>query len=406
MSSVPVCLEISIRTEFPADHDVVATDRTVGSPWRGPRLRTLCQVVAVLAVLAVLVIAGAAVLPEAWPNLTQAMSQSPFTPLLVAACWLAATTAAIIGKRIITAGCLTWRCTATVHVSGTVANRVVPAGAGAAGAYLVAMRRGGMTTAAAAGVVALWAVAGALAHGSGLILGMIWLRGGELALAAAVLVIAASIVGGYRLSRRARHRGSVPVTQRLILLQPAAWQPRTRLGRAVRHHAINVRATAADVISMARARPFLAAAAVLAQLTAMICLAVGFAAAAMSLGVPVSATAAMAAYVAGIAVATTTPTPAGIGSAEAALVGALVVAGATVGQALPAVLVFRAVILLAPVAAALAMAGAWSIIRGKSRLAQTSIVTDAVARLQAATVVPASPPRHRGVIDISHPAAE
>ncbi|WP_165367968.1 hypothetical protein, partial [Phytoactinopolyspora endophytica] len=72
-------------------------------------------------------------------------------------------------------------------------------------------------------------------------------------------------------------------------------------------------------------------------------------------------------YIAGTALSATTPTPAGIGSSEAALVAGLVVAGVAVGEALPIVLLFRAVILLAPVVAAALFAGGWVVMGWKNR---------------------------------------
>jgi hypothetical protein len=111
----------------------------------------------------------------------------------------------------------------------------------------------------------------------------------------------------------------------------------------------------------------MAVAATAAQLVAMLCLGLGFATAAISFGVPVTLMTGVAAYAAGTALSATVPTPAGIGSTEAALVGTLILAGASMAEALPIVLVFRAVVLLAPVAAAAVIAGVWVCVRWSAR---------------------------------------
>lgn len=352
-----------------------------------------------LAVVGMMVAVGFAVVPVAGPNLVRAMRENPLAPVLVAVCWIVATTASITGKRIISTGHLRWSDATAAHIGGTVANRVVPAGVGAAGVFLGALRRGGASTTVAAGVVALWAVAGALAHATGLLFGAAWLRGGWASLAIAVTAVGAVLVIGPLIVRRVHVRSAVPSPEdqaiehspvhQITAFQPAASLPEamrlphaTPLGqpipvpqalppvqeaplpqpcapRTMRERAAFVAATARDVVCAARARPSLAAAAVTAQLVATLSLAVGFATAAASFDVQVTIAVAMASYLAGTALSAATPTPAGIGSAEAALVGALVVSGVRFGEALPAVLLFRAVILLAPIVAAALIALAW-----------------------------------------------
>ncbi|WP_129663639.1 lysylphosphatidylglycerol synthase domain-containing protein [Phytoactinopolyspora endophytica] len=325
---------------------------TRGGSWR--------HVAIPLALAALLIVASVTVLPAAAPRLKEAMRQNPAAPLLVTACWLLATSAFVTGKRIVAAGHLTWADTIAAHIGGTVANRVVPAGAGAAGVFLAALRRGGASTASAVGMVALWAAAGGLAHAAGFLFGVAWLRGGASAVALVVLVTCAVITAAIVVSRR-RGTAAMALSVRWRTSGRTSRPPvplsRTARGRAARNRLRHAASVIHDVLAQARAHPAIAVAAVAAQLVAVTCLAIGFAAATAVLGVPVTATASIAAYLTGTALSATTPTPAGIGSAETALVAALVVAGATVSEALPAVLLFRAVILLAPVAAAALIAG-------------------------------------------------
>ncbi len=315
------------------------------------------RVVGLLAVLAILVVVGFLIVPSVLPNLITSMRRNPYVPLLVAMFWIMATMAAIAGKRAIASGYLTWSGAATAHIGGTVANRVVPAGVGAAGVFVAALHRGGASNTAAAGVVALWAVAGALAHGSGLLLGVAWLREGwsgllTVIVVATVLVFAVRFLVRRLAARRAARRADRPVTASVTTLPPSR---QTKLQR--------LRATVHDVVAAVRARPVLALAALGAQLTAAACLATGFALAAVGFGVEISIGVGMAAYLAGTALSAATPTPAGIGSAETALIGALMLAGAGLGEALPVVFLFRAVVLVAPVLAAALMGAAWVVVR-------------------------------------------
>lgn len=315
------------------------------------------RVVGLLAVLAILVVVGVLIVPSVLPNLITSMRRNPYVPLLVAMFWIMATMAAIAGKRAIASGYLTWSGAATAHIGGTVANRVVPAGVGSAGVFVAALHRGGASNTAAAGVVALWAVAGALAHGSGLLLGVAWLREGWSGLltvvaVATVLVFAVRFLVHRLTARRAASRSDRPVTASVTTLLPSR---QTKLQR--------LRATVRDVVAAVRARPVLALAALGAQLAAAACLATGFALAAVGFGVEISIGVGMAAYLAGTALSAATPTPAGIGSAETALIGALMLAGAGLGEALPVVFLFRAVVLVAPVLAAAVMAAAWVVAR-------------------------------------------
>lgn len=311
------------------------------------------RVVGLLAVLAILVVVGVIIVPSVLPNLITSMRRNPYVPLLVAMFWIMATVAAIAGKRAIASGYLTWSGAATAHIGGTVANRVVPAGVGAAGVFVAALHRGGASNTAAAGVVALWAVAGGLAHGSGLLLGVAWLREGWSGLLTVVVVATVLVLAVRFLVRRlAARRAARPVTASVTTLLPSR---RTKLQR--------LKATARDVVAAVRARPVLALAALGAQLAAATCLATGFALAAVGFGVEISIGVGMAAYLAGTALSAATPTPAGIGSAETALIGALMLAGAGLGEALPVVFLYRAVVLVAPVLAAAVMAAAWLVVR-------------------------------------------
>ncbi|WP_239001000.1 lysylphosphatidylglycerol synthase domain-containing protein [Jiangella asiatica] len=346
------------------------------------------RVVALLAIVAGLTAVGLLVVPVAVPNLTAAMERSPLVPLMVAMCWVLATLSSVAGKRVICAGYLDWTGTATAHVGGTVANRVVPAGVGAAGVFVAALHRGGATTTVAAGVVALWAAAGGLAHGAGLLLGLAWLREGWYGVLAAVVALIVLAIGvrliAIRIARAVRE---------------GRWSPRWRLRRrppesdAVGGRIARLRSAVRDMVAVVRARPVMALAAVGAQLVSTLCLAAGFAAAATGLGVPVNLGVGMAAYLAGTALAAAMPTPAGIGSAETALVGALMLAGAGVGEALPAVLLFRAVILLAPVVTATAMGAAWLTRRAARCVGNVAAgpgpVVEAVAAPEPDPVIPA-----------------
>nr|WP_281387033.1 lysylphosphatidylglycerol synthase domain-containing protein [Jiangella mangrovi] len=322
-----------------------------------------------MAVIAGLVAVGLVVVPAALPNLATAMRSNPTVPFIVALFWVLATIAAITGKRAICTGYLSWTETATAHVGGTVANRIVPAGVGAAGVFAAALHRGGASNTAAAGVIALWAVAGGLAHAGGLLLGVAWLREGWSGLltvlaVAAVIVVAVKLLAGWLSRRRAARSvgglarfGAHPAVRTAPVASslPAVVAPPSKWRRLV--------LTSRDVLASVRARPVLALAALTAQLAAATCLATGFALAAVGFGVPISIGVAMAAYLAGTALSAATPTPAGIGSAETALIGTLMLAGASLGEALPTVFLFRAVILIAPVAAAALMAAAWVCVR-------------------------------------------
>ncbi|NED96238.1 hypothetical protein G1H11_13045 [Phytoactinopolyspora alkaliphila] len=319
-------------------------------------------------------VGGIAVLPSALPSLVDGMSQNPWAPVFVGASWLLATVSAIVGKRFIAAGHLGWLGATTAHIGGTVTNRVVPGGVGAAGVFLAALRKGGASTTAAAAVVALWAAAGAVAHVGGLIFGAAWLQGGAPLVGVVILASGALALTGPSIARQigraakgVTHRWRVPPWRRphakqsdsspngVVPGDPTRRRTRQTIAERVRH----ALSAAGDVVAAARARPVMAAGALAAQVVAMLCLAVGFATAVNSFGVPVSVAAGMASYAAGTALSATVPTPAGIGSTEATLVGALVVAGATVSEALPTVLLFRAVILLAPVIVAALIAGVW-----------------------------------------------
>ena len=333
------------------------------------------RVVGLLAIIAGLVAVGLVVVPAALPNLVTAMRSNPTVPFIVALFWILATVASITGKRAICTGYLSWTETATAHIGGTVANRIVPAGVGAAGVFAAALHRGGASNTAAAGVIALWAMAGGLAHAGGLLLGVAWLREGWSGLLtvvalATLLVVGVKLLAGWLSRRRAARAGRVarvaasparfgahPAvrTARAGSTLPAVVSPPSKWRRLV--------LTARDVLAAVRARPILALAALTAQLAAATCLATGFALAAVSFGVPISIGVAMAAYLAGTALSAATPTPAGIGSAETALIGTLMLAGASLGEALPTVFLFRAVILIAPVVAAALMAAAWVSVR-------------------------------------------
>jgi uncharacterized membrane protein YbhN (UPF0104 family) len=328
---------------------------------------------------ALLAAAAVAVVPGAVPNLATGVRERPDSPALVTACWLAATTASIAGKRVLADGALTWRGAAAAHVVGTVSNRIIPAGAGAGGTYLVALRRGGMSLTAAAAMVALWAIASGVAHGSGALVGVLWHYSGLVGIAglAAVVAVVGWRVRVYRATSRRgantssvpasvlAHRSSSPDTTALQDGPSTAVEPR-RLSTVAEPASDShqrrsaLRNLITDAVAVIRSNPRRAVAALVAQACAMSCLAIGFAIAVSSFGVPVSPTTAMAAYVVGTALSSTVPTPAGIGSADAALVGALMMVGSPMNAAIPAVLVFRAVILLAPIAVALVMAIGWT----------------------------------------------
>lgn len=343
------------------------------------------KAVAIICFAALLAAASVAVVPGTFPNLAAGVRERPDAPALVTVCWLAATSASIAGKRALAGGALTWRGAAAAHVVGTVSNRIVPAGAGAGGTYFIALRRGGMTLTVAAAMVALWAIASGVAHGTGALVGLVWLYAGVTGMAALVALV--GIVGWRVRVRRTRSAGqrhgpatspdasSLSMLPRAVVAEPGSTDavaprrlrtvaapapvPDTRRGRAS-HKLSALRGAMADAFAVIRANPRRAVAAVLAQACAMSCLAVGFAIVTISFGVPASPTTAMAAYMVGTAVSSTVPTPAGIGSADAALVGALVMVGSSISAAIPAVLVFRAVILLAPIAVAAVMAIGWT----------------------------------------------
>lgn len=355
------------------------------------------KALAIIGFAALLAVAAIAVAPETVPNLVAGVRERPESPALVTGCWAAATTASIAGKRALSDGALTWRGAATAHIVGTVSNRVVPAGVGAGGTYLIALRRGGMTLTTAAAMAVLWAFASGIAHSSGALIGLVWLYSGIVGIGALAVV---GVLTGWRVrahrvraqrTPRSRHvteheGGSASLSgdwrygdhrldhpaavtdapmagdsepHRLRTAAESAPVPDTRRGRVVQklHH---LRSSIADAVAVVRANPRCAGAALLAQAGAMSCLAVGFAIATSSLGVPVPMATAMAAYMAGTAVSATVPTPAGIGAADAALVGALVMVGSPLGDAIPAVLIFRAVILLAPIVVAAVMALRWT----------------------------------------------
>nr|WP_246221209.1 lysylphosphatidylglycerol synthase domain-containing protein [Phytoactinopolyspora mesophila] len=305
-----------------------------------------------------MVVGGVLVLPEALPNLLEGMRRQPFAPLIAAGFWAAATAASITGKRLIAAGHLGWTGTTTAHITGTVANRLIPAGVGAAGAFVAALRRAGASNTMAAGAVAMWSAGGCVAYAGGLLLSLAWLWGGGSLLVVAIAMVVLMIVTGPNLARRAGSaiRG-LPVWARAS--RGAGSQPRTGMGRVLRDRMYRVACAAREIASSVRARPKVAVGVVVTQILAMLSMAAGFAMVTASFGLPVTIAVGMAAYVAGTALAATTPTPAGIGSAEATLVGALVVVGVAASDALPAVLLFRAVVLLAPVVIAVILATVW-----------------------------------------------
>ncbi len=339
----------------------------------------------VIICFAVLVAAASvAVVPGTVPNLASGMRERPESPALITACWLVATSASIAGKRAIADGVLSWRVAAAAHVIGTVSNRVIPAGAGAGGAYVIALRRGGKTLTTAAAIAALWALASGIAHGTGALVGLVWLYSGLTGMAVLAVAVA---VGGWRVrAHRARSpedreepatspdtrpseyvprkvvdEHTATETEPLALQTMADTTPAPATRRALIAEKLSaLRAAVVGAVAAIRANPRRAGMAVAAQAGAMSCLAIGFAISASGFGVPAPMTTLVAAYVIGTAVSSTVPTPAGIGSADAALVGALVMVGASLGAAIPAVLVFRAVILLAPIALAVVIPIAWT----------------------------------------------
>jgi len=350
------------------------------------------KAVALVGCAALLAAAAVAVVPDTLPNLWAGMRKRPESPALIAACWVVATTVSITGKCVLSKGSLSWRGAAGAHIVGTVSNRIVPAGFGAGGAYLIALRKGGMALPAASAMVVLWAGASGVAHATGVLIGGLWLHSGiGILIAATILGIMAwrsrRLAAGMTTKRAARPEVSPLLpsatgseSEVRDLTQPSLsladdlvtrtldrkLLPETRTVR-VRQRVRALRGAAGDAVTVIRDEPRYVLVAVSAQAAAMVCLAIGFAITAGSFGLPVAMTTAMAAYVAGTALSATFPTPAGIGSADAALVGALVMVGAPVSDAVPTVLVFRAVILLAPIMVAGILAAGWAIRRRRAR---------------------------------------
>jgi uncharacterized membrane protein YbhN (UPF0104 family) len=343
-----------------------------------------------LSCAALLAAAVVAVVPETLPNLWAGVKERPESPALVSAFWLVATAISITGKCALSSGVLSWRASAAAHIAGTVSNRIVPAGFGAGGAYLIALRKGGMALPAASAMVILWAGASGVAHATGVLIGGLWLHSGIGILIAATFLaviawrarrLAAGVTTGCAVQAKAAplpavagDAGGVPGSPLAALSSADGHSamptvdvqvlPETRTARA-RQRVRTIRGSAGDAATVIRDEPRSVLVAVTAQAAALACLAIGFGIAAGSFGVPVTITTAMAAYVAGTALSATFPTPAGIGTADAALVGALVMVGAPVSDAVPTVLVFRAVILLAPIVVAGIVAIGWATWRRK-----------------------------------------
>jgi uncharacterized membrane protein YbhN (UPF0104 family) len=247
--------------------------------------------------------------------------------------------------------------TMLAELAASTANRLTPAGLGGAAVNVRYLTLSGATTATAAGgIVIALAIVGALADLVLLVFlvvagGIVGLGGGRAALAAlrsrvvhltgpsAIrIVLAGVIVAGVVLavrrivSRRRRSFGDEATASAL-----------RNLGRLAVSNARHV----ADVAR----RPRDLATLVTASGATTVLMGLGLAVAVHAVPGPTPGSHVgliVSAYMVGAAVGSAVPTPAGVGSAEASLVGALVVVNVPVAHALQSVLLFRLAVFWSP----------------------------------------------------------
>ena len=241
--------------------------------------------------------------------------------------------------------------TTLVQLAAAAANRVVPAGLGAAAVNVRYLCRRGLTPAPAAGAVGAVGVLGALADG--LLLLVVLLIGAWIGFSGGAHELSAVGTGLWRLVDRIGQLPR-PAQAGLALAVVAIVGCFRSLQRARgRSHAAAAAKSIADAARHAlalRSRP--GDLIVLMASSAGTTLVLGVAFAVCTVGVSGAtrdAGALVVAYLVGAAAAAALPVPAGLGSTEATLVAALVAAHIRTADAVQAVLIFRLVTFWAPV---------------------------------------------------------
>ena len=247
--------------------------------------------------------------------------------------------------------------TALAQLAASTANRVTPAGLGGAAVNVRFLSRGGMDTATALGAVGVLGLLGSAADLLLIIVlvicgGYIGLGGGHAELTSlgnrlahlatvptvspTTLIVAAALALALLLVHRSRRPAFCAITDR----RP----PRAVVTETLRHMA-DIGRRPADLITLLGA-------------SAATTFSLGIALAVSVLAIPGHVTGSsfgmvIMAYLLGAAAGSAIPVPAGIGSTEAALVAAMVVAHVPAGHALQSVLLFRLITFWAPAVAGL-----------------------------------------------------
>lgn len=200
-----------------------------------------------------------------------------------------------------------------VQFSGLFVNRVIPAGIGGLGLNYLFLRSNHHTKSQAAVVVAL-------NNGIGLV--------GHVLLTVLLVLINPNIFAGFGV-----HRISSMAIISLLAVVVAVVIIITLYPRFTRHLSITIRPYRQHPQRLAYAL-LLSMALTLSNVACLwLCC--------VALGLPVSFTTAFVVFTFGIVAATITPTPGGLGGMEAALVGALVLAGLSAADGLAVALLFR-----------------------------------------------------------------
>lgn len=281
----------------------------------------------------------------AWPVMAALVAVSAFHYL-----------AAAVAARAVAGVRLPWGELVMAQLAASAANRVTPAGLGGGGVLARYMaRRGGLEPAQAIAAVTALAVLGAIADviafvllvGAGAIFG---LAGAATEVPLLLSRIVALVPFGHPTGTVLALVGALLVIGVLILVR----LPRSTTERVAKALQSFVRA----VRDLAH-HPGRIAALMGASAGTTLILAVGFALAAVagpaSLAM-VDFGALMIGYMVASAASNALPTPGGIGTADAALVGVLLAAGASAGPALATVLAFRLVTFWAPAASGIGFA--------------------------------------------------
>ncbi len=270
----------------------------------------------------------------------------------VGAATLVAVTAAhyllgAVSLRAVSALPLPVRHTTLAQLAAAAANRLAPAGIGAAGVNVRFLTRHGVSVRSAAGRVAALSALGAV--GDLLAFGVLLAVGPAVGLGGGSHELRVLARAGLRLDLLHRLQGPALVGT-LVAVAAAVVLVVTRVRRR-RRATVTPRPPRrlADLLRTVR-HPRRAVTAVVASAGTTTVYAAGFAVAVHTFSASAASTGAlMTAYFVAAAVAGASPVPALVGPAEAALTTALVVTGLPAVHALPAVLAFRVVTFWAPV---------------------------------------------------------